>query len=513
MPKTPSKNLFHLIKAMSASEKRYFKIYVRSGSGKESKYEQLFDAIDQQEAYNDEVLRKYIYNGEEIKSRKYSELKAYLYDLILKSLKNYDENLSVDFKLKGLLQSVRVLYKRSLFDACKQSLQKAKKLAYQFEAFLHILEIIRWEKQIAYAQMDVSFLDNQLSTLADEEKDCLDQLNNLSQYQDIYYQLLITTKKEAFLREKDKAEALKVMMANPLLVDYRLAQSHRARILFYRIYSNYYYSTLNYKGYYQTNKDLLDLMETKPYFLKEDVSEYISTLSNLTLSCGLLEKFEEVKLCLEKFHAIKPNTLDDELKIHRQYYGARFALIISTGEFEEGRKALAAHQKAVKKFDQTLFEKGGFYFQYFYIYFGIGDYDKALEYLNQWLNLPRSVARKDLQSIARILNLIIHYEIGNTILLENILRSTYRFLRQQNRLHGFEKEILEFIKESGEAYSKKGMRKAFVKLKQGFERLSKIPTENIIFQYFDFLSWLDSKIENRPFSEVVKEKYHSKTLV
>ena len=96
MPKTPSIKLFHLIKSLTGSEKRYFKLFVRDTGGKTSKYIQLFEAIEKQEVFDDEALRSLVYSTEHIQSRKYSELKAYLYELILKSLQSYDEKTSID---------------------------------------------------------------------------------------------------------------------------------------------------------------------------------------------------------------------------------------------------------------------------------------------------------------------------------------------------------------------------------------------------------------------------------
>ena len=150
MPKTPSLKLFNLVKSLSGSEKRYFKLFASGNRiDKNSKYLLLFDAIDQQEEFNDELLKHKIYHGEPIKSRKYSELKAYLYDLILKSLQGYDEKTSIDYKIKNLLQNVRVLYKRSYYEDCKDLLPKVKKLAYKYELFSSIIEVLDWERQVA----------------------------------------------------------------------------------------------------------------------------------------------------------------------------------------------------------------------------------------------------------------------------------------------------------------------------------------------------------------------------
>lgn len=511
MPKTPSTKLFNLIKSLSGSEKRYFKLFASNNKAdKTSKYILLFDAIDLQETFDDEKLKAIIYADEPIQSRKYSELKAYLYDLILKSLHGYDEKSSVDFKIKGLLHSVRVLYKRSHYEDCKELLIKVKKLAYTYESFANILEVLNWEKQIAYAQMNIPFLDADLDRIDEEEKICLEQLKNLSGYKNVFYKVLVNIRKNALLRSEEQRVLLNKIIDNPLLKSVDLTKSHQAKLLYYRTYSLYYYAILDHEKFYKSCKLVIEEMESKPNLLKEDVSEYISALSNFTLSCGLLERYEEVRKNLDKFLKIKTNTIDDELKIHMEYYGKYFSLCIFTGEFEQGLEAMEKHLEELKKYGEDAFHKGRFYFQYFYIYFGIGDFNKALEYLNQWLNLPRSIERQDLQSLARILNLIVHFEMGNTMLLEYLFRSTYRFLRKRNRMYNFEKRVLSFIKDSSKIHSSRELRDAFIKLKKDFEELSKIPSEKVMFQYFDFIAWLESKTNNQSFSTVVKRRYQER---
>ena len=47
---------------------------------------------------------------------------------------------------------------------------------------------------------------------------------------------------------------------------------------------------------------------------------------------------------------------------------------------------------------------------------------------------------------------------------------------------------------------------AFRDLKAELEEIFKNPFENKALDLFDFISWLESKIENRAFAEVVREK-------
>ena len=253
-------------------------------------------------------------------------------------------------------------------------------------------------------------------------------------------------------------------------------------------------------------------MEAKPIFLEEDVSEYISVLSNLVASCSILVRYEEMKQYLERFKTLRTKTSDDELKIHRQYYLGQFEYCIRTGNFKTGLELLVQHQKEAKRFDKKHFESNSFYFNYFYIHFGVNDYSKALEYLNQWLNLPRNIERQELQSMARILNLIIHYEIGNTLLIESLIRSTYRFLQKRDGLNELESKVMNFIKNSHKIHSRRELKTVLKTLKKDIQDLPFLPAEKAVLKLFDIEAWLESKIQNKPFSQVIQEKYASLTV-
>ncbi|NNK81125.1 MAG: hypothetical protein HKO93_06480, partial [Flavobacteriales bacterium] len=57
MANSASLQLFDLVHSMTRSEKRYFKIYIRTHSSKHSdEYIQLFDMIDEQEEYDENAL-------------------------------------------------------------------------------------------------------------------------------------------------------------------------------------------------------------------------------------------------------------------------------------------------------------------------------------------------------------------------------------------------------------------------------------------------------------------------
>lgn len=505
MTKTPSSRLFVLIKSMSSSEKRYFKIVSQEDS--HSKYNKLFDAINRQKMFNDDALYRKVYGKDPADSRKYSELKAYLYDAILRALQQYEEQYSVDFQVKVLLQQVRVLYRRSLFDDCYYLLNRATRLARRYELFEPLLEILDWDKRIAYARADIDYFNEHLARIAAEEAHCLDLIANYKAYQQLFFQVLVQVRKNALTPNTGSA-----LNDHPLLLSPEAAKSYRARVLYYRARSIVSYSLQQNDLFYTLSQELLALMEDRPTLLKEDVSEYISALSNFAVGCGRLGRYDEVRACLHKLYHVKPVTLDDELKIHRQYYAIYFRLCIESGAFDEGLRLLRQHLNEVERLDKDLFERSSFYFQYFYIYFGAQQYPQALEYLNHWLNLPKTVEREELQSLARILNLVIHYEMDNTLLLDSLLRSTYRFLNKRRKLLKFERRLIHYLRLITREYGRSSHRSLFESLKLELAELALQKTERAMLQLFDFDAWLTSKIEQRPFALIVREKFLQQAL-
>lgn len=509
MSRTPSEKLHQLVHALSRSEKRYFKIAAGQQRGKDNKYLQLFEAIEELDTFNDDALKKAVYGTRDIQSRKFSELKAYLYDMILKSLQAYDEKSSVAYRLKHLLLSVRVLFRRSRFEDCKPLLAKARKLARQYEHFNTLLELLEWEKQIAYTEANVDYLDHELNRIAEEEQRTLERLQTIVAYRNTFFRLLVLTRKGR-IGGATEEQKLKELIDTPLLKEFSLADSHQAKVLYFRALSVYHFAKAEWNSFYQYSKELVALIESRPYFLKEDVSEYIATVSNLIVSCFALKKYGEIEQLLEKLRAIKPLTQDDELKIHRQYYQSKFSLCITTGNFEEGYRALRKHIKTVQRFHQAPFRTNSFYLFYFYIAFGAVQYEEALDYLSEWFDLDTTVERPYLQGAARLLNLIVHFELGNYELLESLLRSTYRWLRKHDQLQEVEQLTMGFIKQALEAPSKRELQAAYQSLKAALgDRSQQKQTKAFFTQVFDMIAWLDSKMENKTFAEVIQQKYRA----
>jgi len=137
------------------------------------------------------------------------------------------------------------------------------------------------------------------------------------------------------------------------------------------------------------------------------------------------------------------------------------------------------------------------------------NYKAALRCLDELLNAPAFHLNSDLYYFAQILQLLVYFEKGDIELLLYRTRSTYRTLSRNNKLYRVEKLLLDFLRKENEAgWDKKQEKEAFSRLKKSMNDLFKAhPEEKKILSYFDLEGWIDSKIEKRSLSEILRDRY------
>ena len=181
------------------------------------------------------------------------------------------------------------------------------------------------------------------------------------------------------------------------------------------------------------------------------------------------------------------------------------------GSFSEGLNIIPNFEKSLKQYSQHLDSHRIliFYYKIACMYFSSGDNRKAIDYLNEIINYKAGNLREDIQSYARILSLIAHYEMGHYNLLEYLVKSVYRFLTKMEELNVVQKEILRFLKR--ELYSDPHrLRNAFIKLKDKLLPYETHPYERRSFLYLDIISWLESKIDGVPVQDVIRKKFEER---
>ncbi|HET6992917.1 MAG TPA: hypothetical protein VFJ43_16395, partial [Bacteroidia bacterium] len=255
----PSTELHQLIKSMSMSEKRHFKLYSAGHINGDSKnYLRLFDAIDKQENYNEEEIKSGF--GEETFIRHLPSEKNYLYQNLLESLNAFHKEKTFLARHANFLISIELLFNRGLFGQCMKLIRKAKAEALLNEKFSLFLVILRWETLIYINNED----DKNLNRGIAEELRTLEIMKVQTTLMQIAFNIQIQIDKgkvpELFLKQQ-----LKSLRENfPLRQDLRT------------FWVNYYYQSglaliytvqNKHPKRYECLKEIKSIMDKAPQFI------------------------------------------------------------------------------------------------------------------------------------------------------------------------------------------------------------------------------------------------------
>ena len=139
------------------------------------------------------------------------------------------------------------------------------------------------------------------------------------------------------------------------------------------------------------------------------------------------------------------------------------------------------------------------------LYFGSGDYNRCIDYLQKIIN-DKTNLRYDLQCYARVVHLMAHYELGNDMLMESLSKSVYRFMAKMKNLTAVEEAMFKFLRQSI-PLSPRQLKPEFEKFLHTIKHLEKNRFETRAFAYLDIISWVESKVYNKPMGTVIQEKY------
>jgi len=154
---------------------------------------------------------------------------------------------------------------------------------------------------------------------------------------------------------------------------------------------------------------------------------------------------------------------------------------------DEIHRFLEMHGKAVPR-DYVLL----FYYQFASIHFLRKDYPQSLLWLNQILNANFGVIRQDVQACARLLLVIVHFELNNIIVLRYAIDSCRRYLKKTRQLQAFHAGMLSLFSRLSQAPADDHedlLLRAHEKLTAG----EALPGSEAVMDYIDFRSWLEER--------------------
>lgn len=482
-----------LIQTMSRTEKAYFKKYARKQQrGKDDFYFKLFDAIDQQETYDsDRVLKKF--RKKKISPKQLSIAKHYLYHLILTSLLAYQKNQSIETQLHEQIESVRLLKKRSLFTQALKTMHKAQKLAQKQEAFLYLLLLKEEEEEILRMKMTPE-LGQYIEKGFEEETQIAKKWLNLRNHR--YF----ATKSNYWSRQQfaSRTSDSEIITNNILEQINQTAPPLSIKAKFLDLHTRFDY--YNQKGAFQKSNQLLQkqiaLLEENSTFLEQNGIAYITILNNLGVNQRHLKAYPGMLDTVQKLRAIPCKNYNETIQVFESWTQIMLSYITynsSSGSHLEDLEYIEQQFERYKDkigYDFKIIIPYGLACSYFWQ----KNYDKALEWLHRVQEYYTKNIIPDLKIAAKLIELIIHYELDHQYYLLSANESTYRFLSYNNRLYKLEANVIKRLRQLSHQVDAQKSREIFRHFKTDLIALQKDPMESSPFQLFDFIRWIEEKL-------------------
>jgi hypothetical protein len=504
--------LFELIKSLSKSEKRYFKLLSsRHTIGDENNYVKLFDFIDKQTTYDEEAIFKEFKN--EAFLHRFSITKKRLYDHVLSALDAFHSTNSVDAQLFKMMHSADILFNKSLYDQCARILRSAEKLAEKNNRFTLLAEISRKNKRLVENNAYSNYSHSDFEAIEKSDAVILETITCYNLLWKVKSDLFVHLSRKGKARNQEECEAfdsiIKQLPQN-LIVSEGVFDNY---YLYHHIYSAYYFSIGNFLKCFSHIKLNLENFEKNELAIEQNLNTYFSLLTNgiyVSEKLGLINESKRLLIALKaipsKFASVMNE--DMEIKLFASTCSIELSLLTNNGDLKKAELLYPIIENGLLKFGDKIssVRRAFIVFKMASIQLGLGNFSVALKMVNRILNDSDLDESEDILSFTHLLDLLIHLDMKHEQLLPYALKNTQRFLKSRNRLYSFEKAFLQFVSKRIKCTNELDAEVLWEELHSELSAIKDDTFEGVALEYFDFRTWAESKFKKQPFVELIKRK-------
>ena len=502
--------LFELIRSMSKSEKRYFKLQAsRHTIGDENNYVVLFDFIEKMVAYDEEQIFKH-FKGEAFLNR-FSITKKRLYDHILSALDAFHAVHSVDAHLQTQLHSAEILYNKSLYEQAKRILKSAEKVARKNDKHMVLQQISKLNKRMLENEGYSDLSAIQILEIQAQDDELSKRINNSN--------LLWTSKSLVFskLHTKGVARTEEERVEYRRLIDHLQEPDDVAcfdeKYMYNHLMSAYHFGIQDLSGCANFLNKNLELFEEDRDRIGQQLSTYLSLLTNAIYTLESLGQRTGANKLLQTLRKLPDDfgsslSEDMQIKLFASVNSVEIGVLMKRGDFEEALKRVPQIEVGLRTYENkiTSIRRAFLCFKVATIYLGNGNYSEALKWINKIFNDPDLDPSEDLLAFTYLVDLLIHMELKHTKLLPYALKNAQRYLKSRNKLHRFEKAFLHFVSKMTKATDQFTELELWESFANEIKELNGEGLDKAALEYFDFELWASSKVLRKEFPELLKER-------
>lgn len=439
--------LYQLVKALSANEKRYFKLYAgRHSANSKTNYEKLFDVIDEwpdDKPYDDELLL------ETLKRKRLGKFlssdKVKLQNLIADAMRAYRSGGNIEQQITDLLADETFFKTKRLNKHRLKAIQKAKELAWKYELYPFLITILQREI-VASIEWQQEKLGRNHAAIEEETQKAFKFLHLNVDLRRLYERVFVQAR--ASLNGSEAAMKLAdEILANPLITDYQPGQSFTCDKLYHQTKALCHRLLFQMQEYANNLLQIDHLYEKHTYFVEYDRVAYKISLYNLMNALLKVEDFISFNAVLEKASKFSSKDIDEEGEDWQNVILLRLQSFIMEGKFAEGCALRTSIEEGLNKYFNKVnaARRITIWSNLMYCMLLTGDIDGALD-INNLILGDKTEARKDIKMDSRRLEVFIHYLLGNYQLVDSLMRNLIRAIKQERPLKDQEQFYFESLK-------------------------------------------------------------------
>lgn len=498
--KTSSSDLYSLVHSLTTREKSFIVTKLRHNRDDSYKLK-LFSLVNKQKDYNDNKL--YIKLRNELTVKKFIDVKNRLSYTILSLLENYHANDKVNYILQSSLRQAEILQSKDLYKIADKILRKARKLAMEQEKFEYLMLINRMMVFGYRMSRDLEKLEDYINNKEYKVQDeIIESIRNEEEYRRLMIRTELLLSKGHFIAlEKSDKKDVKDLRSSIFLVHPANAKTILGKLYYYYILASI--ATLQGK-----NKAALNIKIKWFAYLKRNLSgwevfnkEYLTTLNNISASetsSDRIEKYTHAKDFISSLPSKKRTELERIQIHHLSNIITRIPPKEAIGLFKESSPVI---EHSIDDNTRILF-----YINISIVYFQTNDFHNAIRLLNKIINYKGKERRNDIQLLARIYCAIGHYELGNFDLFPSLLRAYRKWIIKNNPHSAVEVDVITMLMKIPIGHDIKDEKVRFFTEMKGLLNNRTKQKGSVISDDSLFNIWLESKIHNRPFAEMLREK-------
>jgi tetratricopeptide (TPR) repeat protein len=490
MANSASLQLHELISSMSRSEKRYFKLYIRTHASKhEQDYVELFQLVEQQDYYDEEsVIVKLEKSGP---IQRFAVLKHRLFEKILDALESYQRSKDEGMRLRHEINRANVLLKRGMHKVGLSVLCKVEEAALRIEAFETAIEAralyVRCEDIQGHDRRNnLKDIDQVLKSIKHEHE--LIELRNRLQ--------LILREHGRTANGKEKLAQIEVSV-NGIKSDSEL--SPKSAYLAEHVLALLKFAKTNILESLKHLKRCQEILEANSYLSEDMPLVHADIWANETYCHLMIHDIPAAKESLLKLLGIEREDLAAHLHIAHQGVVMQSLLFYLNRTGDEGlSQQLQANIDSYRKsrWDHAPLIRAGIDYGLGLYYHNFGDSGRALRCLNRVLNDGEVRRDEDIYHRTLVLITLLHAESGDRTWMVHSARALKRYLVPRNLLQGTDALLLEYISDYRRSRSEEGEYRALSRFAEGLRGIRKNDKDRIAFEHFDFLAWAEDHLKN-----------------